>query len=62
MILGAKRANRSWAPEEDKQLREMLEAGKSVTIVALRLKRTVLAVRSRVSALKISVRRGVTQA
>lgn len=27
MILGAKRANRSWAPEEDKQLREMLEAG-----------------------------------
>jgi hypothetical protein len=41
----------------DKQLREMVEAGKSVTTIALRLKRTVLAVRWRLSILSISVRR-----
>ena len=57
MILGAKNARRPWEPEEDKQLRDMVEAGKSVTIIALKLKRTVLAVRARLSALKISVRK-----
>jgi hypothetical protein len=57
MILGARNAKRPWSPEHDKQLREMVEAGKSVTTIALRLKRTVLAVRSRLSILSISVRR-----
>jgi hypothetical protein len=45
------------SPEHNKQLREMGEAGKSVTTIALRLKRRVLAVRSRLSILSISVRR-----
>ena len=57
MIVGAKNARRPWEPEEDKQLRDMVEAGKSVTIIALKLKRTVLAVRARLSILKISVRK-----
>jgi hypothetical protein len=35
----------------------MVEAGKSVTTIALRLKRTVLAVRARLGILSISVRR-----
>ena len=33
MIKGARKAGRSWEPEEDKQLREMVEAGKSVTLM-----------------------------
>jgi predicted HAD superfamily phosphohydrolase YqeG len=56
MILGARNAKRPWSPEHDKQLREMVEAGKSVTTITLRLKRTVLAV-SRLGILSISVRR-----
>jgi hypothetical protein len=40
MILGAQNAKRIWEPEHDKQLREMAQAGKSVTMMALRLKRT----------------------
>jgi hypothetical protein len=46
---------RRWEPDEDKQLREMVEAGKSPTMIALRLKRTVGAVRSRLSILKVSL-------
>jgi DNA-binding NarL/FixJ family response regulator len=58
MIQSAKNARlRRWEPDEDKQLREMVEAGTSVTMIALRLKRTVSAVRSRLTALGITVRR-----
>ena len=47
------------APEEDKQLREMVEAGKGVTMMALRLKRSELAVRGRrLSFLKVSLKQG----
>ena len=56
MKLGAKNAKRRWSAEEDKQLKEMVEAGKSVTLMALRHKRTVAAVRGRLSILKISVK------
>ena len=39
MIPGRKYArHRLWKPEEEKQLREMAEAGKTITIIALRLK------------------------
>ena len=48
---------RRWEPDEDKQLREMVEAGKSPTMIALRLKRTVGAVRGRLTVLRISVRK-----
>ena len=48
---------RRWGPDEDKQLREMVEAGKSPTMMALRLKRTVGAVRGRLTVLRISVRK-----
>jgi reverse gyrase len=40
MIKGARNARRPWEPDEDKQLREMVEAGKSVTLMALRHRRT----------------------
>jgi len=54
MILSRKYAKRPWEPEEEKQLREMAEAGKTITMIALRLKRTVTAVRGRLSILKVS--------
>ena len=55
MIPRKKSARRPWEPEEEKQLREMAEAGKTITIIALKLKRTVIAVRGRLSILKISL-------
>jgi hypothetical protein len=58
MILSGKGTYRRWAPEEDKQLREMVEAGKSVTMTALRLKRSEMAVRGRLSFLKVSLKQG----
>jgi hypothetical protein len=59
MIQSKKNARRIWEPEEDKQLREMAEAGKTITMIALRLKRTVNAVRGRLSILKISIHKVV---
>jgi hypothetical protein len=56
MNRGAQNARRIWEPEQDKQLREMAEAGKSVTMMALRLKRTELALRQRLHTLKIHLR------
>jgi hypothetical protein len=55
MIPSKKNARRPWDPEEEKQLREMAEAGKSITMMALRLKRTITAVRGRLGILKISL-------
>jgi hypothetical protein len=48
---------RPWKPEEDRQLREMLDAGKTITMISLRLKRTVTAVRGRLGILKVSLGR-----
>jgi hypothetical protein len=43
MIQSAKNARlRRWEPDEDKQLREMVEAGTSVTMIALRLTLCIL--------------------
>ena len=59
MIQSAKNARlRRWEPDEDKQLREMVEAGKNPTMIALRLKRTVGAVRGRLTVLRITIRKG----
>jgi hypothetical protein len=41
----------------DNQLREMVEAGKTITMISLRLKRTVTAVRGRLGILKVSLGR-----
>ena len=38
-------------------MREMVEAGKSPTMIALRLKRTVGAVRGRLTVLRITIRK-----
>ena len=55
MILPKKYGKRPWEPEEEKQLREMVEAGKTITIISLKLKRTVTAVRGRLGILKVSL-------
>ena len=57
MSLSRKYARRPWDPEDEKQLREMAEAGKTITMIALRLKRTVTAVRGRLGILKVSLRK-----
>ena len=57
MSLSRKYARRPWDPEDEKQLREMAEAGKTITIIALRLKRTVTAVRGRLGILRVSLRK-----
>jgi hypothetical protein len=57
MIPRKKNARRPWEPEEEKQLREMAEAGKTITMMALKLKRTVTAVRGRLSIIKVSLRK-----
>jgi hypothetical protein len=55
MILPRKYGRRPWEPEDERQLREMVEAGKTITMIALRLKRTVTAVRGRLGILKVSL-------
>jgi hypothetical protein len=55
--MSARNHRRLWEPEEDKQLREMVEAGKSPRMIALRLKRTVGAVRGRLAILRITIRK-----
>jgi hypothetical protein len=50
-----KYGKRPWEPGEEKQLREMVEAGKTITIISLTLKRTVTAVRGRLGILKVSL-------
>jgi hypothetical protein len=57
MILRKKNARRPWEPEDEKHLREMVEAGKTITMIALRLKRTVTAVRGRLGILKVSIKK-----
>jgi hypothetical protein len=53
---GVPNAKRPWELDEEKQLRQMVEAGKSVTLIALRLKRTEQAVRQRLYILNIPLR------
>jgi len=57
MIPPRKYRKRPWQPEEEKQLREMVDAGKTITMISLRLKRTVTAVRGRLGILKVSLGR-----
>jgi len=52
MIKG-RNAGRRWEPDEEKQLRELVEAGKSVTLIALRHGRTETAIRERLHVLDI---------
>ncbi len=53
-----RRLARPWTDEDDRKLREMVEVKKSVPIMALRLKRTEMAVRGRLSILKLSLKQG----
>jgi hypothetical protein len=46
-----------WTPEEEERLKTLLEANTSIHLVAVKLKRSVAAVRNRAGRLKISRRR-----
>ncbi len=54
MKLGPRPAGRPWTPEEDARLRVLIEAGTPIALVAAQLKRSVQAVKTRASALRIS--------
>lgn len=47
-----------WTAEEDELLKQMLAAGKSHSVIAIRLKRAVGAVSARVKLLEAAGRRG----
>jgi hypothetical protein len=46
--------NRVWTPEEDHILRTQLESGASTTLVAGRLKRSVMAIKGRAHKIGVS--------
>ena len=48
---------RLWTPDEDELLRKLIEAKKSLGLIAAKLKRSTMAVRGRASILKISVKK-----
>jgi hypothetical protein len=48
------RRNRPWTPEEDGRLRALLEGGASKTLITAKLNRTLSAIRSRASILRLS--------
>lgn len=48
-------SNRPWTPEEDEQLRAMLLAGKSISVIAVRHKRSPSAIKARAQVLGLSV-------
>jgi hypothetical protein len=50
-------SNRKWTPAEDERLKTLFESNTSIHLVAVKLKRSVAAVRTRASLLKISYRR-----
>jgi hypothetical protein len=49
--------SRLWTPEEDKELRSKLMAGRPTAEIAIKLKRTIGAVHSRARLLGLSFRR-----
>jgi hypothetical protein len=50
-------SSNKWTPEEEKRLKMLLETNTSIHLVAVKLKRSVAAVRVRAGRLKISRRR-----
>ena len=49
--------NKKWTPEEDALLRALIEAGNPPMLVALKLKRTLKAIRGRAQGRRISFKR-----
>ena len=57
MAMKSKTANNLWTPEEDKQLKSLIETSISLNLVAAKLQRSVSAVKNRARLLKISITR-----
>ena len=57
MATNSKTANKLWTPEEDKRLKSLIETSISLDLVAVKLQRSVSAVKNRAHVLKISVKR-----
>jgi hypothetical protein len=50
-------SNNKWTPEEDARLKSLVEANTSILLIAAKLKRSVLAIRTRGSTLDIPIKR-----
>jgi hypothetical protein len=50
-------SSNKWTPEEDVRLKSLVEANTSILLIAAKLKRSVLAIRSRASTLDIPIKR-----
>jgi len=46
-----------WTPEEDRQLRSLIESSKSIQFIATKSQRSASAVKGRAQVLKISIKR-----
>jgi len=57
MTMKSKTANKLWTPEQDKQLKSLIETSISLNLVAAKLQRSVSAIKNRAHVLKISVKR-----
>ncbi len=57
MAMKSKTANKLWTPEDDKQLKSLIETSISLNLVAAKLQRSVSAVKNRAHLLKISIKR-----
>ena len=62
MAMKSKTANKLWTPEEDKQLKSLIETSISLNLVATKLQRSVSAVKNRARVLKISIARRALKA
>jgi hypothetical protein len=51
------KSGQPWRSEDDDQLKQLVESGKHPALIAARLNRSKPAIRTRMSQLKISVRR-----
>ena len=51
------RRSRPWTPEDEKLLRELVEGGASVTLVAAKLNRTITAIQVRAKLMRLPFRK-----
>jgi hypothetical protein len=56
-MLVTKNTGNKWTPEEDAQLRTLIESSLSIHLVAEKLKRSVSAVKGRAHFLQVSIKR-----
>jgi hypothetical protein len=54
-MFGPSKSRRPWTPDDDDQLRQLAQSGKDIRMIAAHLKRTKHAIKSRLTAVGISL-------